>query len=202
MLVASSAERTGTEESPLSRITLPLIAITLLLTASVGLAKEHTGVSMDDSVTLQGESMKLQGMGLRTVFRFKVYVAGLYMAAPSSSASAVVASDKPQAIRLHMLRSLSSEKVGSSIEEGFEKNSAADLPALQARLDQLKAMFPSVTSGHVVTLAWIPNRGTVITSNGTELGVIEGQDFASALFAVWFGNNPVQTPLKEGMLGS
>ncbi len=198
----SSAERPGTEESPLSRITLPLIAITLLLTAPLALAGEHTGVSMDDSVTLQGQSMQLQGMGLRTVFRFKVYVAGLYMAAPTSNAGTVVASNKPQAIRLHMLRTLSSEKVGASIEDGFAKNSAAALPALQGRLDQLKAMFPSVTSGHVVTLTWTPNRGTVVTSNGSELGVIEGQDFASALFAVWFGSNPVQTPLKEGMLGS
>lgn len=164
-------------------------------------AADLEGVSMEDSMSAGGRTLTLQGLGLRTKFRFRVYVAGLYLEAPTSDAGKVVSGSGGKAIRMHMMRALDSEKVGDSIESGFIKNSASEMPALRARLDQLKAMFPSVEKGDIVTLTWVPGRGTVVTANAEELGVIEGADFASALFKVWFGSDPVQSDLKAGMLG-
>ncbi len=174
-----------------------LIAAALLLAAPAS-AGELAGVAMSDSATIGGKSMTLKGQGLRTKYKFKVYVAGLYMTAPSED---VVSGSSARAIRMHMLRALDSSKVADSIEDGFQKNSAPQMGALRDRLDALKGMFPSVEKGDVVTLAYIPGRGTVVTSGGEELGVIEGEDFAQALFKVWFGSDPVQGTLRDGMLG-
>ncbi len=96
---------------------------------------------------------------------------------------------------------LDTEKIGGSIEDGFKQNSGSEMGALQARLDTLRGMLPSVKEGDLVTIGWIPARGTVVWFNGTEKGVIPGRDFADALFKVWFGDDPVQTSLMEGMLG-
>jgi hypothetical protein len=170
----------------------------LFLIPAPASAAELAGVTMSATTTIGGEAMVLQGLGLRTKFRFKVYVSGLYL---SKADANPVTFSGGKAIRMHMLRALDSSKVGDSIESGFEKNSAASMGELRARLDQLKAMFPSVKAGDIVTLAWIPGKGTVVWSGGEELGSIEGEDFAQALFKVWFGGDPVQQRLADGMLG-
>jgi hypothetical protein len=36
---------------------------------------------------------------------------------------------------------------------------------------------------------------------GKEMGVIEGKEFAQALFAIWLGPEPPTAALKKGMLG-
>jgi len=182
----------------MNRSLLAALALLLVLPPSAAVAAELAGVSMDASTSIGGETMTLQGQGLRTKFRFKVYVGGLYLSTPDADP---VASSGGKAIKMHMLRALDASKVADSIEVGFEKNSAAEMGALRDRLDTLKAMFPSVKAGDIVTLAWIPGRGTVVWNGTTELGSIEGEDFARALFKVWFGGDPVQGDLRDGMLG-
>jgi hypothetical protein len=51
-----------------------------------------------------------------------------------------------------------------------------------------------------VTLAYVPGRGTVIVGRGQETGVIEGEDFADVLFAVWIGTKPVERALRQALL--
>jgi hypothetical protein len=41
----------------------------------------------------------------------------------------------------------------------------------------------------------------MVTAKSVEKGVIEGKDFADALFSVWLGANPVQEDLKKALLG-
>jgi hypothetical protein len=164
-------------------------------------AAELAGVTLADSLSLGGKALALNGAGIRTKLFIKVYVGGLYVESRAHDASAILRADGARAIVMHLLMDLDAEKITSSIDEGFENNSAGQMDALRARLDRLKAMFPSVKKGDVLQLAWIPGRGTVVTHRGKELGVIEGRDFADALFAVWLGGKPCDGDLKEGMLG-
>jgi hypothetical protein len=132
---------------------------------------------------------------------FKVYVLGLYLEESSKDAAAIVSSDQVKSIQMAFLRSVSGAKVSETISEGFERNAKAQMPALKARLDKLATMIPDVVSGDLVTLTYVPGKGTVVSVTGTEKGVIDGKDFADALFAVWLGANPVQEDLKKAMLG-
>ena len=181
---------------------LTALALSLfLIGASTAFAKEVAGVTLPDSITVEGKGLKLNGAGLRKKAIFKVYVGGLYLENPSKDAATVISSDQIKRMQLSVLRSLSSHQVNEAIEEGFEMNSKAQMEALKARLAKLATMIPNVEKGDQILLTWVPGKGTVVSAKGAEKGVIEGKDFADALFAVWLGPNPVQSDLKTALLG-
>ena len=177
------------------------VAAVLSLMASISIAAEVAGVKMPDVTTIEGKTLRLNGIGLRKKMMFKVYVAGLYVEATSKDAAAVISADSVKSIRLHILRSLKGSQVTEAISEGFERNSKAQMGALKARLDKLNTMIPDVVEGDEIVMTYAPGKGTVVSAKGVEKGVIEGKDFADALFAVWLGANPVQEDLKKALLG-
>jgi Chalcone isomerase-like len=177
-----------------------VIAIVAVLVAASSLAVEVAGVSVPPTLTVDGKTLKLNGAGLRTKVVFKVYVAALYLETPSKDAAGIVSSDQAKAMRLAILRSLKGSQVSEAIAEGFEKNSKAQMGALKARLDKLGTLIPNVEKGDDIVLAYVPGKGTVVQVKGAEKGVVEGKDFADALFSVWLGANPVQDDLKRELL--
>lgn len=180
------------------------LALALLLSVAAvrpGSAREVAGVTLPDTASVEGKTLKLNGAGLRTKMVFKVYVAGLYLEAPSKDSATVISSDQMKRMHLSILRSLDRSKITEAISEGFEKNSKSQLAALKARLDRLNSMIPDVGKGDQIHLTYVPGRGTVVSAKNVEKGVIEGKDFADALFSVWLGANPVQPDLKKGLLG-
>jgi outer membrane PBP1 activator LpoA protein len=174
--------------------------LVLLCMAAVSTAVEVAGVTLPPTVTVEGKTVHLNGAGLRTKMMFKVYVAGLYLENTGKDAAAVVSSDQVKSMRLAILRSLKGKQVSEAIEEGFEKNSKAQMGALKARLDKLATLIPNVEKGDDIVLTYVPGKGTVVTVKGSEKGVVEGKDFGDALFAVWLGANPVQEDLKKELL--
>jgi len=175
------------------------IAFCSAIAASV-LAAEVAGVAMPDSITVESKTLKLNGIGLRKKVVFKVYVAGLYLETPSSAGSTVISSEQIKRMQLSVLRSLKAAQVTEAIEEGFEKNSKAQMGALKERLGKFGAMISDVVEGDQIVMTYLPGSGTAVSVKGTEKGVIEGKDFADALLAVWLGNNPVQEDLKKALL--
>jgi hypothetical protein len=180
------------------------LALALFLVSMNGslLAAEVSGVKLPDTVTVEGKALKLNGAGLRKKMVFKVYVAGLYLETPSKDAGAILAADQVKSMRLSIMRSLEAKKITEAIREGFEKNSRAQMPALGERLDRFEKMFPDVKEGDEIAMTYAPSKGTVVMARGAEKGVIEGKDFADALFSVWLGTNPVQEDLKAKLLGN
>jgi hypothetical protein len=181
------------------RIWLSFLFLGLAVSATAG---EAAGVKMPDTATVEGKTLKLNGIGLRKKVVFKVYVAGLYLENPSKDPAAVISSDQVKSVRLSILRSLKGSQITEAIVEGFEKNSKAQMGALKARLERFNAMFPDVKEGDELDMTYVPGKGTVVTAKGAEKGVIEGKDFADALFSVWLGANPVQEDLKKALLGT
>ncbi len=55
--------------------------------------------------------------------------------------------------------------------------------------------------GETLALSYVPGTGTTVSLGDTVLGVIEGKEFAEALFALWLGPKPPSEDLKKGMLG-
>jgi hypothetical protein len=166
-------------------------------------ARELHGVKSPDTLPIAGKVLQLNGMGLRKKLFFKVYVASLYLETPSRDASAILAADQVRRVEMVMLRDLSAAKIADAVREGFAKNSAAALPKLQDRLDRLLAIIPDLKEGEKLALTYQPGRGTGVgAAGGAERIVLEGKDFADALFSVWLGPDPVSEPLKAGMLGA
>ena len=179
-----------------------LAVLALALSAAFASAADVGGVKVPDTMTAGGKDLKLNGAGIRKKAIFKVYVAGLYVETPAKDASALLASSQAKSMHLWMLRDIKGANVSGAIADGFQLNSKAALPQLQPRLDQLAKMIPDLQEGDQMSLSWVPDKGTVVNVRGTDVGTIEGRDFADALFAVWLGPSPVQDDLKQALLGS
>ncbi len=176
----------------------PLLAVLLALPA---LAGELKGIKMSDSIDAGGKKLVLNGMGLRSKAMFKVYVAGLYLEEKSNDAATITSKDQVRQVHMVMMRDLEKSKITEAIVAGFEKNSGDKMAALKARLEKLNASVPDLKEGQAFRLTYVPGKGTTVKGGDAAETLVEGKDFADALFSVWLGKSPVDEDLKSGMLG-
>ena len=182
-----------------------LLLICCLLLSWNASAMEVSGVKLADSIHLGSRDLVLNGAGLRTKFFFKVYVAALYLGEKTHAAE--VALDQPgeKRIELHILRELSDDEMLHAFNEVMSANNTpAEMQVLEPQLKELTAIFHAVREvkeGDVVTLDYLPDRGTRIIVNGALRGNIPGEVFNRALFKIWLGDKPAQIDLKQKMLG-
>ena len=177
------------------------VAFALCLAAVPAAAKELAGVTMPDTMTVAGKALKLNGIGLRKKAVFKVYVAGLYVEAPSKDAAAILAVDAPKALKMHFLRSVDKGKLVETFQEGFTANAPGKVGSQKANLDKLSATIVDVKDGAVTTYAYVPGTGTVVNRDGKDVATIEGKEFAETLFSLWLGPKPPSEDLQAGLLG-
>jgi len=183
-----------------SSLKLAVVVVALIL-AGGAQAREKAGITLPDTLTIDGKALTLNGLGLRTKVMFKVYVAGLYLEKATDDPATVIASDQVKRVEMVMLRNLGRGKITDAIENGFEKNSKDKLPSLKARLESFSQAIEDLKTGDKLTITYQPGKGTKVQSQSGKNIVIDGKDFADALFAVWFGKEPADADLKTGMLG-
>jgi hypothetical protein len=141
-------------------------------------------------------------MGLRKKLWVKVYVAGLYLANGTGDADRAVNQDGPKRVVMHFLTDkVTKKKLDDAWFEGFEANSPERYPTLEARVRRFAGLFGDMAVGDVIELTISPSGDTTAVVNGSEVGVIDGDDFAAALLRVWLGDKPPTEDLKTGMLG-
>ena len=183
------------------RYWLGLLTLCWVLTAA---AVEVAGVEIPDQTELEtGEQLQLNGAGVRKKFFVKVYVGALYLPARTTDARAVLTMDGPRQILMHFIYDgVSREKITDGWNEGFSANlDEASYAAVADRLQQFNAYFRDAAKDDRIELSYLPGTGTRVRINGAPQGVVEGEDFARALFSVWLGTAPADADLKEKMLG-
>jgi len=187
----------------MKRKTLFLAFLFFLVFSVTGFSATLKGVTLSDKATIGGIPCTLVGMGLRKKFFFKIYVGGLYMAHPSHKPKQVIADKGTKQVVMHFLyKEVSPEKLVDAWTEGFKDNLQDDFPKFRKKIDQFNAMFTEpVLRGDEVRITWLPGKGTRVTIKGKEKGIIKGEDFMAAVFAIWFGEIPADSDLKWGMLG-
>jgi len=93
------------------------------------------------------------------------------------------------------------EKLIKGWVSGFKKNqSKASFAVLKDRLAVFNHMFTDLKKGDHITFDFLVNGQTNVVIKGKKLGSIEGVDFQRALLAVWLGNKPADSDLKQAML--
>ena len=181
-----------------------LVGVLVGVFAAVALAAEVGGVKLDDKVSIGAQELVLNGAGIRTRVIFKVYVASLYLPQKAADLAGVL-SKSPRRIQLNLLRTLSADQLVDALNEGLaENNTAAELAAVKAQVDQLATImksFKEVKEKDVVTLDFVAGV-TRIGLNGEAKGNISGDAFNQALTKVWLGDKPVQADLKKSLLGA
>lgn len=178
------------------------VALAGLLVGLLAYAGELAGVTLPDQVTVGTANLTLNGMGLRTKMMFKIYVAGLYLPAKESDPNKILAADEPKQIVMHFLyKNVEKEKLLEGWDDGFKNNSGDKVAALKDKIATFDGYWSDMKKDDVAVMTYVPGQGTKVEIKGKEMGVIEGKEFAQALFAIWLGPKPPSEDLKKGMLG-
>jgi hypothetical protein len=182
---------------------LPSLAVLVVLSAGVARGATCRDVTFPEQVRVDGRTLALNGLGVRkaTLLKIGVYVAALYVAAPSHDAGTLLAPDQPWELVLHFVRSVSGQDVAAAWDEGFAKDPAIRAPGMRQRVDTLKGWMPDVASGERITFRHDPGTGVVVDVNGTTKGTVPGDDFARALLGIWLGPDPPNPEIRAGLLG-
>lgn len=182
-----------------------LVSFALVATTTTpAAAASKAGVTMPDQIQVMDKQLHLNGMGLReaTWLKVDVYVAGLYLERASSDPAQVINSDQVKRLELRFVRDVDREDVSKAWRDGFKSNAIVPREQIQSRISRLESWMEDFSDGETLAFTYVPGRGVIVDVGKTRKGVIEGDDFARSLFAIWLGSKPPTTALKKGLLGS
>ncbi len=67
-------------------------------------------------------------------------------------------------------------------------------------MDTFVGYFPAIASGQECVLRWTPGGTLETVMAGTPKPPIADKAFASAVFAIWLGEKPIQEDLKKAVV--
>jgi hypothetical protein len=151
-------------------------------------------------LVIENRKLNLTGEGLLRYWGFKVYTGALYLEEGSTVDQALA--DRAKRIEIEYLRPIRKEDFGVATNKNIADNVDKDiLERLRPKIEYHNSLYEDVQPGDRYSLTYIPGRGTELALNGETKGVIEGADFAAALFSVWLGPDPINRSFKEQILG-
>ena len=167
---------------------------------------EVAGVKYEQSTTVAGTRLLLNGVGVRYKAVFKVYTAGLYLAAKASTTEAVLAAPGPKRLHIVMLRDIDANELGKLFTRGMEDNAPREefskSIAGTLRLSELFAAKKKLLAGDNFSVEWVPGQGTTVLINGkASIEPINELEFFTALMKIWLGKSPADSLLKDALLG-
>jgi len=181
-----------------------LLAVVLALAPATAATLE--GLQFEDQIRLADRELRLNGLGVRAVFIFKAYVAGLYLGAKASTGQEAVLNPGPKRLQLRMLMEVGADDIKKALVDGMRKNvSAAQWALMQERAAEFSRTIDAIgitRPGDTISLDYVPERGLLLAVNEVARGpAIAGQDFYTALLEIFVGDDPVDSQLKRGLLG-
>lgn len=160
------------------------------------------GVTLADSAKAGDATLVLNGIGLRTKMMFKVYVAGLYLAAKEKEPAKILATDGSRRMVMHFVRSVGPEKICEGWDEGLAANTPNASAELKKQFATLCTWMEATQDGTEVSLTYTPGGGTSVDIGDKHKGVLPGKEFADALLGCWIGPKPGPgEDFKKGVLG-
>jgi len=184
------------------------LVVALLLALSVAgpaLAQEIAEPKTGTKFIVKDGNTSLLGVGLRTktIAKVKVYAIGLYVAD-----SALAGSLKRKAGTADLYRELVDGDFRKKVVLKFLRNVSTD-QIRDAFRDSLKgegnktelwvAYFDDVRTGQEIVIGWTPGVGLETKVAGADKPVIKDKAFASAVFAIWLGDKPIQEDVKSAL---
>lgn len=163
------------------------------------------GVKYDDSLRIEGQTLQLNGSGISYRAVQKVMTVGLYVPSKSSKAEDILAQRGPKVLRFYILIPTRVDELGKQIARGVELNSSKAeflqlIPATVA-MGEVFSKIRRLQPGDVLSIEWVPKRGTVFFVNNEPVGSPVGDEaFFQAVLRVWLGRSPVTQDLKDALL--
>src|SRR5262249_2696114 len=172
---------------------MPRLASIAALLVPLGLASAQAGtlagVELPDTVVVDGATLHLNGMGLReaTRLRIKAYVGGLYLTERTSDPATVIDSHQPKRVTMKFLRDIDRQNLSSGWAASLRKVGGK---SIEDSISRFTSLIPDVKKGDTMSFTWRPGTGLEVAMDDKVRGTVPGDDFARALFTVWFGPEP------------
>ena len=181
---------------------LLLLFMAVVVSSTAVAQKEVGGVTLPATQKFENHTLHLNGAGVREKLWIDLYAAGLYLEKKTTNANDVLNSDKPMAIKLHIVSKLiTSDKMVEAVTEGFENSTNGNTAPIQEEIDTMLGFFKEdIKKNDVFDLVYVPSKGVVAHKNGEEKGVVKGKEFKKALFGIWLSNRPADDGLKDDLL--
>ena len=190
---------------------VPLIILTLITLLFATYSTQAYQVSdLDVSevvpATAERPELKLNGAALRELYLLiESYVGSLYLEKPSTSAQEILDDNTThKRMVFHtMIKKVGARRIANALQEALVLNiTEEEHQELQDEVGQMLGYFQGkMHRGDETWFDFIPGKGTVVTINGQEQGIIQGDLFFRALLSIWIGENPVGRDFKNEILG-
>ena len=185
-----------------------LTLITLLLATYSAQAYQVSDLEVSEVVpaTAERPELKLNGAALRELYLLiESYVGSLYLEKPSTSAQEILDDNTThKRMVFHtMIKKVGARRIANALQEALVLNiTEEEHQELQDEVGQMLGYFQGkMHRGDETWFDFIPGKGTVVTINGQEQGIIQGDLFFRALLSIWIGENPVGRDFKNEILG-
>ena len=188
----------------MKKIVLTLILTGFIFSVPTFAKTEIGGVTLPDTLKIGDETLVFNGGGIREKFWLDMYVGGLYLSQKETNSQKIIESDQPMAIFMEIVSGMiTSERMIEAVEEGFQKSTGGNTNPIQENIDILiKSGFKEkIQEGDTFLISYHAGAVT-IAKNGKEITSFGNLKFKQALFGIWFGNEPADENLKQGMLGA
>merc|ERR1711991_676538 len=184
------------KENPMKKIILTLILTGFIFSVPTYAKTEIGGVTLPDTIKVGDETLVLNGGGIREKFWLDMYVGGLYLS------QKIIESDQPMAIFMEIVSGMiTSERMIEAVEEGFQKSTGGNTIPIQKDIETFINAFREKIQEKDTFLISYHAGAVTIAKNGKEITSFGNLKFKQALFGIWFGNEPADENLKQGMLG-
>ncbi len=147
-----------------------------------------------------GAETKLRGIKLFEYWMFDLYTAALYLPAGVRTIDEVL-SPVPKSLVLHYHRTIKASQMNEAAAKAMRKNPDFDEAVLRERIETIEKVYETVNKGDRYELRYVPEKGTVLLRNGEVQVTIPGEDFARVYFGIWLGHHPLNTELRDVLIG-
>jgi hypothetical protein len=183
------------------KIIFAFFAMAIFLIAPNVNSAEVEGVKFKERVTVEGTELTVRGAGLFRYLGFiKAYVGALYV--EEGAPTEAVLEDTAKRLEIEYFHAIKGEDFGPATDKVIVKNTDLEtIERLRPKIDYHNSLYKDVQPGDRYSLTYIPGKGTELALNGTPIGIIEGADFAAAIYAMWLGERPMNKSFRNQLLG-
>jgi hypothetical protein len=181
-----------------------ILAVICFMAYTAQAQETINGVTVEPTLTIENEELTLNGAGLREKLWYDLYVGALYTPQKFTDGNKLIGADVNMAITLDITdENVTQEAMKEAVNDGFyDSCTSKERKAIAKEIETFIGFFKdAIVEGDSFTIAYVVNKGTIVSKNGKYIGTIEGYDFKKGLFGIWLGNDPADADLKEAMLG-
>lgn len=183
-----------------------LVALLALSLAGPALAQEIAEPRSGVKFPAKDADTSLLGVGLRTrtIAKIKIYAIGLYVADSAISGPLKGKANSPDLCRelvngdfqkkvvMKFVRDVSTDQIRDAFRDA--------LKGVSPKADEWINYFTGVRSGQEFVIAWTPGTGLQTKVIGADKPPINDKTLASAIFAIWLGDKPIQEDIKKDLV--